>query len=214
MKINLRNQVASLAPKPILYSFIFPSLFYKIQYVRCWINSMWIFNYVRWVSGCCSKPKWPTLHNRNIFASNCVHRTPCIAVYWTGWIFICGIFGRKLKYPICLSLFASSIEYDKIICAKCKSIAGNQFNRNHRIRNKLEILWNINPHWQAEQYQNGISNRWPKALFKSFQGFWQFVYFCVHSLKFSMEIHLHSVWKLFERSLSKVKIPNANVNGP
>lgn len=43
-----------------------------------------IFNYVRWISGCCTRSKWPTLHHWNIFASDCIHRFACIILHWTG----------------------------------------------------------------------------------------------------------------------------------
>lgn len=135
------------------------------------MSLMWIFNYyVRWVSGRCSRFKWSTLHNRNILATDCIHRIPCIAVYRTGWLLICG----KLPKAQITNLF-------KLICM-LNSIRSN--NCQMQI-NLLEIdlpqyppasgivsniHWNINSHWYDEFNQNEILNEWPRALFKWFQG--------------------------------------------
>lgn len=46
------------------------------------------FNYARWVSGCGTRSKWTTLHDWNIFASDCIYCASCIAVYRTGWFLV------------------------------------------------------------------------------------------------------------------------------
>lgn len=133
IKINLRNEVAALA-QSIVNNFNFANIFSKCN--SYFMSLMWIFNYyVRWVSGRCSRFKWSTLHNRNIFASDCIHRIPCIAVYRTGWLLICG----KLPKAQITNLF-------KLICM-LNSIRSN--NCQMQI-NLLEIDLPQYIHWLPE----------------------------------------------------------------